>query len=66
VNDPHLPRDISDAVRPTGVRIAVTDTDQVVVHFDHGDIPPIVLSGRGAVRAGSQIVSAGHNGDEMK
>jgi len=47
-----------NAVRPKGVSITITDTQQVVVTFDHGEVPDIVLSPGGAKRVASHIASA--------
>ena len=45
-------------VQPGGIGITITDTDQVIVQFDHGNIPPIQLSEQGARQVGSHIASA--------
>jgi len=44
--------------RPDSIEIRITDTQQVVINFDHGDIPLIVLSQQGAEQVGSHIASA--------
>jgi hypothetical protein len=44
--------------RPDGIQITITDTQQVVLNFDHGDIPPIALSDAGARRVASNVASA--------
>jgi hypothetical protein len=44
--------------RPNGISIDVTATNQVVLHFDHGEIPPIALTQQGAERVGSHISTA--------
>jgi len=49
---------MSDAVTPSGMKLTATETNQVVVEFDHGDIPDIIVSAEAAERMGSQIVSA--------
>lgn len=48
-----------NTVRPDGINITITDTQLVVVNFDHGDIPPIALTASGAKRVASHIASAG-------
>lgn len=47
-----------DAKRPKGVTTHITDTQLVVVEFDHGSIPPIALSSGGAKQVASHIASA--------
>jgi len=44
--------------RPSGIGITITENSQVIVEFDHGDIPEIILSPQGAKKVGSHINAA--------
>ena len=49
---------MSDPVRPKGVELTITDTQQVIVSFDNGEIPDIIVSASSAEKLGSYINSA--------
>lgn len=55
---------MSDALRPNGVQIDITDSQQIVLKFDHGEIPPIQLSMAGAEQVGSNLTSAAHKAQQ--
>jgi len=42
---------------PKGVNVKITDTDQIIIQFDRGDIPNIGLSEHGAMELGSMLAS---------
>jgi hypothetical protein len=46
------------AYRPKGIGITITDTQQVILEFDHGEIPDIILSHQSAKKVGSHVSSA--------
>jgi hypothetical protein len=58
------PPDPDATVQPAGIGITITDTNQVIVQFDHGDLPPIQLSEEGARQVGSHIASAADRIDD--
>lgn len=47
-----------EPIRPNGIGVTITDTQQIVLNFDHGEIPPIVVSIEGAKQIGSHVSSA--------
>jgi len=51
----------TNPIRPNGVNITITETDNIIVYFDHGEIPPVLLSIKGATQVGSHIASAADN-----
>ena len=57
---------MSDPVTPAGMRLTVTDANKVVVNFDHGDIPEVLLDANSAEAVGSQIVSAANRARKPK
>jgi len=44
--------------KPDGIGITITEHSQVIVEFDHGEIPRILLSPQGAKKVGSHINAA--------
>ena len=51
---------MTEPVSPRGIQIDVKSNGEIVLNFDHGDIPPIRLSQAGAEQVGSNIQSAAH------
>ena len=52
-----------DTVRPDGVQATVTDNGQVILEFQHDDVPPIQFSADGANQVGSYLNSAANRID---
>jgi len=44
--------------RPDGVNVSITEAGMIALEFDHPNVPPIVLSKRGAERVASHVHSA--------
>jgi len=47
----------TEPIRPNGVTCEITDQQQIVIRFDHGEIPPVVLGIQSGVKVGSLISS---------
>ena len=50
--------DETELARPKGVQATVIDSGQIVLEFDHEQIPQIELSKKGAAQVGSYLHSA--------
>jgi len=48
---------MTDPIRPKGVDVTLTSSHQILIEFNHGDIPPVVLGNDSAAKLGSVIAS---------